>query len=158
MNCREAEHHIYAERDGALNANQRAGLAEHVSRCAACQKTQQVLSTAVRRWSAATLDAQIPDMDREWAKLRREIRSETEPVRTRLGWIAIPIAGAAAVAIGLYLAPIRGPKNLPTDAIAVAASESATSSPDTTSTVVYVDDKSGWTFVLAGDSNAQQHI
>ena len=46
MNCRQAEHHIFAERDGALDAAGQATLAAHVAGCSGCRLKRANLTAA----------------------------------------------------------------------------------------------------------------
>lgn len=163
MNCREAEQHIFAERDGALDPNQRAALASHVADCAACRRQRDELAAAIESLHGSTYVARVPDPDIEWQKLRRQIRGATTPKRSWATWIGVPIAAAAAVALGLYIAPsVHQSTQTSGTTELVARRENAanpTATASATSTVVYVDDNSGWTFVWAPDGNAsEQHI
>ncbi len=160
MNCRAAENQIFAERDGALDANQRAELATHLATCATCRVIHDRLAEAMIAWQSESTRVRVPDANLEWQKLRREIR-RTPPStkRSRLPWLALPIAGAAAAMAGLYVltgsTDFTGPA---TDRTASPESaEIVGTATQPISTVVYVDEKSGWTFVLAADTSGQ-HI
>ncbi len=162
MNCREAEQHIFAERDGALDQTQRAALALHLQACAGCRRIQNDLAEFVATWRATDAAVRVPDADIEWHKLRRALNRSPERAHVAWArWIAIPGAVAAAAAIALYVAPDRsGTASPPKTSTLVARNGSPTAvSPAAASTVVYVDDKSGWTFVWEPDTAANgQHI
>jgi anti-sigma factor RsiW len=153
MNCRQAEDFIFAERDGALSEDQRAALVSHVAACAACQRTRNGLTTAIDAWRVSNSRLHVPDAERAWHDVRRVIRgAETVPHRrSTIGWLGVPLAAAAAIAIGFYLAPAPAQSGATTENAQVASRDVSTVSPPG-STVVYVDDKSGWTFVLAADT------
>jgi hypothetical protein len=152
MNCRQAERHIVSERDSALDELQRAALAAHVASCASCQRMQEALTVAIASWRAEGVRVRLPDADIEWQKVRREIRGG--PVKERrslVTWLAIPLGAAAAVAIGLYIVPTsqNGSTAMETRTVATRESSPAmTGGTQDASTVVFVDDKSGWTFVV----------
>jgi len=74
MNCREAEHSLFAERDGALDENQRAALVSHVHECSVCRQLQQNLTVALDALQMSSRQSPLPDTELEWQKLRREIR------------------------------------------------------------------------------------
>jgi len=168
MNCREAEQQIFAARDGALDEFRRAALASHLDDCAACRRVQNDLSTFVETWREGSEQVRVPDPQIEWRKLQRRIAEPAQPRRSRATWLALPSAAfaAAALAIGVHLRPTSTPA-IPTSKpapVGVAAVPPSVATPSiTVSTainaapaVVFVDDKSGWTFVWDGDSG--QHI
>ena len=160
MNCREAERQIFAERDGVLAPDQRVALATHVTHCAACRRKRDNLAAAIEAWRVTTHTAAVPDADREWQAIRRRRRSEIHPVLERTGgrrrnvipWLAVPFAAAAAVAIALFVTPPSPPSPVPTAAIA----ESAAPPAEDASTVVFVDEKSGWLVVWASAGGTKQ--
>jgi anti-sigma factor RsiW len=151
MNCREAEHQIFAERDGALETTQRAALASHLDGCAACRRLQQNFAITVEVWRAELTSAKLPDAELEWQKLRREIRggagSSRQVRRRHPGWFAIPLAAAAAIAAALFVNHDTETPIETTQSVARAGAKAA----EGASTVVFVDEKSGWTFVVAAD-------
>lgn len=158
MNCRAAERRIFAERDGALDETQRAELATHVATCAACRSVREGLTTAAATWRGDTARVSVPNAELEWQKVRRQIRG-APTTSTKLTWIGLPLAGAAAAAaIGIYLGTGTPPPSAKIDATTVQAAPAvAAATPAQPSTVVYVDEKSGWTFVVAADDSGQ-HI
>lgn len=154
MNCREAEHHISAERDRALDTNQQQALMEHVAECAACRRLREDLTVSIEAWRMAEQQVRVPSADIEWQKLRREIRggASTTTRRSIGAWLAVPLAAAAAIAIGLFVSPdIRhfGTPSRPSETVVRDGPPSGASIA--AASVVYVDDKSGWTFVWAPD-------
>lgn len=163
MNCREAQPHLFAERDGALDNSQRAALESHVAQCAGCRHMRETLATGFAAWQAETSNVTVPDADREWFAIRRKIRggveagTETTAVRRRtpwLSWITVPVGAAAALALTLLLAPEQ---NRADDAgPALARADFVEASDATASTMVVVDQKSGWVFVVASDAAPKQ--
>jgi hypothetical protein len=159
MNCRDARQYICDERDGALDEVRRAALAAHVAGCAECRHLRENLSQAVEIWRTELAAVPVPNAEFEWHKVRHELRQPLAARKRPLAaWLALPAAAAAAVAIGLYVSPHENGKAV---SAPVAAAISPPASPASTpeSTVVFVDDKSGWTFVWAPDSGTSgQHI
>ncbi len=161
MNCREAQSHLFAERDGALDFSQRTALDGHVAHCADCRRIRDELSAALTTWRDETARAPLPDVEREWHAVRRKIRggaeagTATTTARSRrmVSWFAIPFAAAAALMLALYIgssgsSPQGVSPQLPASQIARADSVEV---PGNASTMVYVDDKSGWLIVWASD-------
>lgn len=161
MNCSAARQQIFAERDGALGQAQRAALAEHVAGCAECRRVRHDLAAAVDVWRADVREARIPSPDVEWQKVRRRLHAGATHRRSMAAWVAVPVAAAAAVAIGLYVAP--GGHHEPAGgtrevAAAVENRPAVIGVAPADSTVVYVDDKSGWTFVWEPTSANDRQI
>jgi hypothetical protein len=171
VNCRQAQHHICLESDGALTVDQRAALSTHLDGCDSCRRLQRALVDGLSAWQTAAQDVRVPNADFEWQKVRREIRGPARPTTPwRWTWVALPAAAAAVIA-GVYFvpAPTGHDRMSASPAMAAASPAIATPSPaiaptvpaatisEAASTVVYVDDRSGWTFVL-GDDSPTTHI
>jgi hypothetical protein len=166
MNCREAQSQLYAERDAALDSTQRTALEGHLAHCGNCQRVRDDLAAAFTTWRTGVNQSKIPDPEREWHAVRRRIRggadigaTQTKRPGWRLfTWLAVPVAAAAAVAMALFTPPQTS--QTIQSANAVAASAARGNSVDVAgakaTTVVFVDDKSGWLFVLASDPAPKQ--
>lgn len=159
MNCSEAHRHLATERDSALEPGTHAGLEAHLAGCAECRRRRSELRAGLEQWRHATAQVQIPDPEREWHAVRRRLRSEgSHPAwatRRVLPWLALPFGAAAAVAVAFYigqddLRPASRPAPEPKIAQAPAPVD-----PSNASTMVFVDDKSGWLVVWAGDTPRQ---
>ena len=167
MNCHEAQNHLFAASDGALETNERAALDAHIAQCAGCRRVRDDLVAAVSTWREESARAPLPNVDREWHAVRRRIRGGVdagtaatfERPRRRLlllPWLAVPVMAAAAVAITLYTASgpdsddsaVKPEAPRPTQ---VARADSV-DVPGQASTAVFVDDKSGWLVVWASDA------
>ena len=161
MNCREAQSQIFAERDGALETTQRAALDSHLAQCDGCRQTREELTAALITWRTAVSHVTVPNAEREWQAVRRRIRGGMEPGAERasrprrnlLAWIALPLGGVAAVALALLVSPqdrptVQASAPVPPNSVEVAG--------DDATTMVFVDEKSGWLFVLASDANPRQ--
>ena len=161
MNCDQAERQIFAERDGAPGPEELAALASHVAQCPACRRTRVDLAAAIADWQLTSAATGVPDAEREWQAVRRRMRSESSPAGDRgvgrksnlIPWLAVPLAAAAAGAIMVFVTP-PSPRS-PAPAAAIAAS-SATATANDASTVVFVDEKSGWLVVWASAAGPKQ--
>jgi hypothetical protein len=154
MNCREAEHHIFAEQDGPLALAQRTALVEHVGQCPMCRRTRATLASALQAWQGSTRGVTVPDSMRAWHDVRRSLRQGAVPSRVRrqrtLAWIGAPVAAAAAVVFA-FLVNTRS--TLPRD---MARAEFVEVPAENVSTVVFVDDQSGWLVVWASEAGARR--
>lgn len=164
MNCRQVQPQIFAERDGALDYNQRAALDGHLAQCEACRRIRDDLATALTVWRTEVTHVVVPDAEREWHAVRRRIRGGAEsgaerssrPRRNLFAWLAVPLGAAAAIAVTLFVVtqdPSVVPSNAPTN---VARANSGDVPSNDTATMVFVDDKSGWLFVWASDATPKQ--
>jgi anti-sigma factor RsiW len=161
MNCREAEHSLFAERDGALDETQRAALVSHVDECSACRLLRQNLTVALAELQASSRQSSLPDVELEWQKLRREIRGGATAQmaasrRSPITWFALPLAAAAALAIAFFVTPGTQKSDFSATPTAKIAQATSASESEPASTMVFVDDKSGWTFVWASAENTQR--
>jgi len=148
MNCRAAQRLVSAERDGVLAARERADLAAHLVSCAECRRFQATLGETGRRLREAAARVTVPDEERAWHDIRREIRA-ADTLAPRAWWglgrWALPLGAAAALAVvALVVPPWGGEEARPT----VARAEFV-EVPGDASSVVYIDDKSGWLVVWA---------
>jgi hypothetical protein len=164
MNCREAHDQILAERDGALGSPERAALISHVEQCGACRRVREDLTATLSLWQTTARNVVVPDAEREWHAVRRKIRGGVESGEVRLTphrpafltWLAVPVAAAAALALALFIAQPGGGdsgKGASSNFTRVARAESVDAGRNA-STMVYMDDKSGWLIVLASDDKS----
>lgn len=148
MNCHSAQRLLSAERDGALATGECAGLAAHVAGCAACRQFQARLAEAKEGLKAAAGRSAVPDEERAWQDIRRELRAG-RPGGGRAWWgplrWAVPLGAAAALAALVAFVP-RGEEASAMPAVARAEFVEVSGNA---SSVVYVDDKSGWLVVWA---------
>lgn len=160
MNCRQAEHDLFAGRDGSLAETRRAALAEHLATCAACRQLQENLAAAVESWRAGERAVAVPDAEVEWREVRRRLRRAAAPVRRPPLLWAVPLGAAAAVVLGLGLHHEFGAPGTTAARVAAAVPPAAAVNAfaPASSTVVYVDDQSGWTFVWGADPAGDRRI
>lgn len=166
MNCREAQSQLFAERDAALDSNQLAALEGHLAHCGDCKRVRDDLAAVFKVWRADVNQVQVPDAEREWHAVRRRMRGGAGTAgtqTTRSGWklftwLAVPVGAAAAVALALFTSPQTSQTIQSTTAstATVARGNSVDVAGDKATTVVFVDDKSGWLFVLASDPTPKQ--
>lgn len=153
MNCRAAQRLLSADRDGALAAPERAGLDEHVRACAECRQFQVTLTEAGADLQTAAAQVKVPDEERAWQDIHRAIRAG-RPAATRSWWApvrwALPLGAAAALAAVVAFVPTGSDDDAaPATAIAPVARAEFVEVPNNSSSVVYVDDQSGWLVVWA---------
>lgn len=148
MNCHSAQRLLSAERDGALPPGERAGLAAHVAGCAECRRFEAALRGVGEEMHAAAGRVTVPDEERAWHDIRRELRA-TSPAASRAWWNlgrwALPLGAAAALAAVAVIGPSWTDEDGPQ---LVARAEFVEVAGDASS-MVYVDDKSGWLVVWA---------
>jgi len=166
MNCREAQPQIFAERDGALDNLQRVALDGHLAQCGACRRIREDLTTALTAWRMEVSVVSVPDAEREWHAVRRRIRGGAEsgaarasrPRRNLFAWITIPLGAAAAAALAFFVMPSTSPTTPEKTPVAVqmARADSVEARGNNASTMVFVDDKSGWLIVWASDARPKQ--
>lgn len=160
MNCRQALSLIATEREAPNEASVCADLESHLAVCGSCRRARSNLAALLGAWRAQASAVNAPDAGREWRELRRRHRGAGEvavPLRGRghrpFAWLSLTLAAAAAMALALFL-----PHTAPDPAIktaflpAVARVESVDVPGGNTSTMVFVDDQSGWLIVWASDA------
>lgn len=164
MNCREAQHLLCTDIDRPLEAVAQAHLEAHLATCTRCRRVQADLAAGLASWRVEAATVVVPDARREWQAVRRRMRGGSPtgagPVRPagRLVWFwrALPLAAATAIAALIFL-PQSGPDQ-PTagaegPAFARANSVEVPGAP--ASTMVFVDEKSGWLIVWASDTDGR---
>lgn len=166
MNCREAQSQIFAERDGALDHSQRAALDRHLALCDGCRRSRETFTAALTAWRIEVSQVTVPDAEREWHAVRRRLRGGMEagaerperPRRSLFTWLAVPVGAAAAVALAFFVAPSSAPQHSPEahGGANIARANSVEVSGSKAPSMIFVDDKSGWTFVWAADANPKR--
>ena len=162
MNCREAQSHLFTARDSALENDLRAALDGHFASCDGCRRMRDDLTAALTVWRAGTHQATLPDAEREWHAVRRRIRGgeeagaarATRPRRNLFTLLAVPLGAAAAVALALFVSP-TSTSTIPGHDHAganIARAHPVEVSGSQAPSMVFVDDKSGWTFVWANEA------
>lgn len=166
MNCREAQSQLYAEGTGAPNEASRAALAAHLEGCAGCRRIRDDLAAALTTWRTETAQLAVPDAEREWHAVRRRIRggdaanlADTGRRRSWLAWLTLPLGAAAAAAIAVFVSlppeKPQAPATVPVPAH-TARADFVEAPGNNASTMVFVDDKSGWLIVWASDAVPKQ--
>ena len=165
MNCHESQTLFFTERDRPLDPNEHTALEAHLTGCAECRQTREALQNGFALWRKQQASFTIPDSELEWYEVRRRMRSslspESAPIPRRrhspwFAWIAFPLTTAAAIAIALYVDPFSlfNPEGLYPRTQSVRVEPAGTSGE--ASTMVFVDDKSGWLVVWANDAGARR--
>ena len=169
MNCQSAEALLLAERDGALNHEQRTDLDRHVAACAGCRQLRANLAAALAEFQADTASVRVPDADAEWRTLQARVHGRRQtPVPARAGkklapltWFAGPMAVAAALALAFFLgrpAPLSNQTNTEISPFAgYARADYVEVAVEDAAPIVYVDKESGWLVVWADVGTGHHH-
>jgi len=148
MNCRDCERLLL--REGAeLSDAEAAAAARHVQDCPHCRELQSSLTAAIGEWKAET-SAQEPDAAAAWRALRPRLTARRRQPRrlAPLLCLTAPLAAAAALALLVY-----PPKPAERDrGIEAAHADFVEAGNPAASTMVYVDNDSGWLVVWAADT------
>jgi anti-sigma factor RsiW len=169
MNCRDNESLILAERDGALTNTQLAVLSDHVAACPACRQLRANLMATLDTYKTGVAGVTAPDANEAWRDLQTHLN---QPAKKRplapVIWFAAPLAAAAALAVSFFVTRPNLPSpSVPTpatqnvaaarlpiplhDPSVIAGADFVEAGDPNASTVVYVDDESGWLVVWATD-------
>ncbi len=157
MTCREAQDRLFTTGSVAPGATEPA-VAAHLGQCAGCRKLQTELAAALGSWRSTVASTPVPEAEREWLAVRRRLRGDegragaSSRPTTFARW-ALPVGALAAAAVALFVAaPPVTPSATPPQDIAMASAESVEAPGDPASTMVFVDEKSGWLIVWASDT------
>lgn len=147
MTCREAETHLYADPASAPGTAP-AAFEAHLARCPDCLRRHRQLRAALDGWRAEVAAAPVPDAEREWHAVRRRIRgadTAAGPLRRIWPWLSLPLGLGAAAALTFLIWQSPAPRaEARADFVEVPGGQA--------STMVFVDEKSGWLIVQASDS------
>jgi predicted anti-sigma-YlaC factor YlaD len=157
MNCHAAQRLLSAERDGALASHERADLEGHLAECGDCRQARSAITAAIDRWRTSTARVKVPDAERAWQDIHREIRLSSPEKKRETQWAVprwtLPMTAAAALIVAAIAAPrwFGGSISAPTQTVAKLETARAdfVEVANNASSVVYVDDKSGWLVVWA---------
>lgn len=164
MNCCKAHSLLSTERDGPLEAAAQSALEAHLAACPTCRRVQADLAAGFGGWRAQSAAVSVPDAQQEWWEVRRRMRggestgeAGARPM-TKLVWFwrALPIAAATAIAAVLFF-PRFAPDDPAADAggPTLARANSVEVPGQAASTMVFVDEKSGWLIVWAADTDGR---
>lgn len=156
MTCRELQEKLFIADSGAPWAPE-STVAEHLARCPGCRKLQADLEASLGIWRRTLATTPAPDAEREWQALRRRIRADgaresESSFGARLAWLTLPAAALAAAFALFVAAPPDATRPAPGEPALVASAESVEAPGDPASTMVFVDDRSGWLIVWANDA------
>lgn len=152
MSCRDTQHLLDLAHDGALPETKRAELAQHLASCPDCRRYQAQLAhvqTAVR--TAATA-IELPDVNEEIRRVQARLVAPTSRRKRRVLapvlWLGAPLAAAAALAVVFFNGSQTAPSNSPIGESQTQVDYVVPGDP-AASTMVYVDQDSGWLVVWA---------
>lgn len=157
MNCHSAHRLLSAERDGALADDERATLEAHVAACGECRQMRTVLGVALDAWRANQARVKVPDAERAWQDIHREIRQtslgKSGKSRALPRW-TLAMGAAAAVTIAATILPRWSDNFVPaTEPLLEMARADYVETANNSPSMVYVDDQSGWLVVWAVSDN-----
>src|ERR1019366_4158557 len=157
MNCRSAQRLLSAERDDALATSERTDLEAHLVACGSCRQFRAKIGDAADAWRASKTQIRVPDAELTWQGIRREFGAgDSRTVRSApnaFRWLLPLGAGVALAVVILMVAPQwrQGSAVTPQVREREVARVDFVEVPDGGSSMVYVDDKSGWLVVWAVD-------
>jgi anti-sigma factor RsiW len=156
MNCRQTESLLLAERDGLLTPQQRADLSAHAAHCPACQQLRTQLVTSAELFRTESQQLVVPDVETEWQAVRAQLdtaRTTRRAPHSALNktrnpfapvlWFGAPLAAAAAIAFAFFSPSLGNATTATAQANYVEAGDA------NASTMVFLDQESGWLVVWA---------
>lgn len=153
MNCRQSQHLLSLDRDDRLPAERRPALDAHLAGCPDCRRHRDALAAALDSLRTGDARIQTPDAKAEWLLLSAKLEAPSRQPRRDInrGWLKALTAGGAFAALALVFA-LNRPAATPTGPQLVQAPAHAEfvelGDPEAT-TIVYVDQDSGWLIVWA---------
>ncbi|MCC6415777.1 MAG: zf-HC2 domain-containing protein [Opitutaceae bacterium] len=153
MDCRESQHLLTLVQDDALTDDQRATLEQHLTRCPACRAYTVQLRLAREMVCGDARAFSLPNVEAEIRTVQNRL-AQPAPARQRTFtpslWLGAPLA-AAAVAFIFFSG--RQPDPTPMAEPFAQVDYVVTGNP-AASTLVYVDQTSGWLVVWASAPTA----
>lgn len=158
--CREIEPLLLSEPDGTLDATGLTQLEAHAAECPDCRRQRALLSAAAASLRQTAAAVSVPSAREEWLTLRDRLRAERgdrpatgkTAARPWLYWGVRTAALGAAAAIAC-IAYLRQPLPAPAPAGSALARAEFVRADNAASTLVYVDQESGWLIVWADSPN-----
>jgi len=152
MSCHETQRLLSLAQDVPLSDQQRDALSRHLADCPACRQHQSALAQASSVFRQDATAVAIPDIEQEISAVQARL-STPAPQRKRtlapILWLSAPLAAAAIMLA--FLSGIQIPFTTP-DAPTTHVDYVVAGDPSA-STVVYVDQDSGWLVVWASSSS-----
>lgn len=142
---------MIAARDGAP-ADKRTALPAHLAGCPSCRQLHAALAESSEALRDSANQVALPDAAEEWLEIRSRIRKPPPTAARRLNLfpiLGVPLAAAAAFVIAFIAMPqwfggqagVSQSQSARAEFVEVPGSESTT--------VVFVDEPSGWLVVWA---------
>lgn len=144
-----------------MSESERAALSQHLAQCEDCRSYQLALPEVAAAIRAEADSVSLPDVAAEWSTLQSRLNS---PARSSTGkrrlsapvlWLGAPLAAAAGLAF-LFINPSQETTVKETalsDDTMVTHVDYVKSGDPNASTMVYVDQDSGWLVVWATNSS-----
>lgn len=158
--CRHITSLLIAEPDGRLTPAEQAEIEGHVAECAACRQQRAVLTAIPASLQAVTHAVSSPNPQQEWMRLRAQLpkqrlQGKSQPPKTPfwLQW-SFPLGAAAAAVVVALVTHFRYSDRVSTERLsATVARADYVQAENADSTMVYVDQESGWLIVWAESSS-----
>ncbi|MEZ5413772.1 MAG: zf-HC2 domain-containing protein [Opitutaceae bacterium] len=150
MSCHDTQRLLSQAQDVTLSEQQRDVLARHLAACPVCRQYQAELANAAAVFRQDATAIVAPDIDQEIRAVQARLSAPPKRRKRSLApivWLGAPLAAAAAV-VFTFLSntqsmPMTSPDTAVTHVDYVITGDPAAS------TMVYVDQDSGWLVVWA---------
>jgi anti-sigma factor RsiW len=158
VNCQACETLLLRDQDGALSPTERTVLSGHLANCTACREFHSALVELKTAYQTEAAPVNVPDVEIEWAELQNRLPDRSEPkarkqrhIPAPVLWLSAPLAAAAALAF-VFLS--SKPETTVTEssqvkAVSITHVDYVESGDPNASTMVYIDQDSGWLVVWA---------
>ncbi len=152
--CRQIEPLLLSEPDGTLDAAGLAQLEAHVAGCPDCRRQRAQLAAAAASLKQTSAAFPVPSAPQEWLTLRNRLRGEQQAggggtAGSRWWFWGIRVAALGAAAAIACIAYLRPPFSASTATGKPLARAEFVRADNAASTLVYVDQESGWLIVWA---------
>lgn len=158
--CRQIEALLLSEPDGTLDATGLAQLEAHAAECPDCRRQRALLSAATVVLKQTHAAVSVPSAREEWLTLRDRLRAGRgdrvaagKPAMTPWLYWGIRTAALGAAAAIAFIAYLRQSLPAPFPSGGAIARAEFVQADNAASTLVYVDQDSGWLIVWADSPN-----
>lgn len=161
--CQHITSLLIAEPDGRLTPAEQAEIEGHVAECAACRQQRAMLAAIPASLQAVTQSVSTPNPQQEWMRLRSQLpkqrsqgKRQTPKTPFWLQW-SFPLGAAAAAVVVALVTHFRYSDRISLEQrSATVARAEYVQAENADSTLVYVDQESGWLIVWADSSGKDQ--
>ncbi|HRE81024.1 MAG TPA: zf-HC2 domain-containing protein [Opitutaceae bacterium] len=158
--CQHITSLLIAGPDRRLTPAEQAEIEGHVVQCAACRQQRALLAAIPASLQTVTQAVSTPNPQQEWMRLRsqlpkqsREGKSQRRKTPFWLQW-SFPIGAAATAVVVALVTHLRYSDRVSTERLAATVARADyVQAENADSTLVYVDQESGWLIVWADSSS-----